>query len=200
MSTHNFTVKETFKEGWDLTLKHGWFLLCVFVAVGVIMSAVAAIPFFAMIVNTFVGVIITTLSLRIASGYTPTYKDLLTNLEEYKVVWHYFLVSLLYSVVVIVGLVAFILPGIYLATRLQFYKFIVIEHPDMGIVDIFKLSNTYSIGHFWQLFAFLILIIMLNIVGALFFGVGLLITVPLTLIANAVIYKKLANKHNTPTA
>jgi uncharacterized membrane protein len=191
MNTHTFTLKEIFNSAWDKAVEHAWYLLCVFLGAAVIMGAVTPIPIIGAIVGVFLGVAIITIALVIVSGATPTFADLLKSFKNYKIVWHYLLASLLYGLIVLVGLIALILPGIYLAVRLQFYKFLVVEHEDMGVVDSLKQSLNMSRGHFWKLFAFVVIVIIINIAGALAFGVGLLVTVPVSVLASTLVYKKL---------
>lgn len=62
----------------------------------------------------------------------------------------------------------------------------------MGPLESLKQSWNATKGETLQLFVFGLLMVGLNIIGALLFGIGLLVTVPITMIAVVYIYKKLS--------
>ncbi|MDB5260228.1 MAG: hypothetical protein JWN37_459 [Candidatus Nomurabacteria bacterium] len=89
--------------------------------------------------------------------------------------------------------------GVYVIVRLQFYKFIVIDIKDIGPIDAIKKSMEITRGRFWKIFGFLILIVLFNIVGIIALGIGLLITVPVSLLAMTYLYRKLHHTYHTQT-
>ncbi len=52
-----------------------------------------------------------------------------------------------------------------------------------------------TVGVKWHLLGFLLIVALLNLLGAIVFLVGLLVTVPVTMIAYAHIYQKLQAHH-----
>ena len=192
MPTHTFSIREALNVGWAKTKEHFWYLLSVF-AICVLIIGAAHRTLLHPIAGFLLGISIITVSLAIVHNKIPTYYDLIKSFRTYVIPWKSFLSSLLYCLIVLLGLIAFILPGIYLAIRLQFYKYIAVEHQHLKVTDILRESMRITQGHFWKLFAFLIVIILINIVGALPFGILLVITIPITLLAYAHVYKKLSN-------
>ena len=85
------------------------------------------------------------------------------------------------------------LVTLYYAIRLQFYKFIVVSDENVRGMDALKKSYHMTGTGFWKLVAFIIVVIIMNIVGAIPFGLGLIVTVPVTLIAYTIVYKKYAH-------
>lgn len=191
MIKHNFSITDIFVSAWESTKKNAWFLFIVTIAAGAIMGATSRIPVISQFVSFIISISVMTVSLVIVHGKTPNYDDLLKSFKNHKIMWHYFLASILCALIVLVGFIALILPGIYLAVRLQFYKLLIIENEDLSPVDALKKSMEMTDGHFWNLLGFTFAVIILNILGALFFMVGLLITIPVSMIASAYLYKKL---------
>ena len=64
----------------------------------------------------------------------------------------------------------------------------------MNGIDALKLSYEMTTGHFMELFLFFLSVLVINVIGLLLFGIGLLVTVPITGIAGAYVYRKLAQK------
>lgn len=100
-----------------------------------------------------------------------------------------FIASFLYGLAVLVGLILLVVPGIYLAIRFMFFSYYIIDK-DAGAVDSLKMSWKLTDKAVVNLFFFDLLIIGLNILGAIALGVGLLVTVPLSLIAVTILYRK----------
>ena len=196
MQTHTFTYKELFSHAWAKTKEHAWYLFRVLLLCGIIMGAGRFLFILSPIIDLLVGIAIIAVSLIIVNGHTPTFDDLLKSFKSYKITWHYFLASLLCILIIIVGTILLILPGIYLAVRLQFYKFLVVEHENMKPTDALKESMKITKGHFWKLFGFILLIAIFNLCGLLLLGVGLLITIPVSVLAHAYLYKKLSTQHS----
>ncbi len=99
--------------------------------------------------------------------------------------------SILYGLAVLGGLILFVVPGIYLALRLQFYSYVLLDK-DTGVIDSLKKSWKLTQGNVINLFLFMLLIIGINILGAIALLVGLLITIPVSFIAVTLLYRKLA--------
>lgn len=122
--------------------------------------------------------------------------------QEYRVFWKYVGVSILTSLAVLGGLVLFIIPGIFWAVRFSFAPFIVIDTKSGSIVAM-KESYAITKGSFWKILLFWITVGLLNIAGIIAFGLGLLITVPVTTLACVFIYRTLSKNKaglvETPT-
>ena len=107
-----------------------------------------------------------------------------------------FLVAfILFVIMVAIGLVLLIVPGIYLALRLQFfYAFMVDENT--GVIESFKKSWDITKGHALKLFLGMLLMLLISFAGLLTLIVGVFITTPLTALMYAYTFRKLT----TPTA
>ncbi len=100
-----------------------------------------------------------------------------------------FVASILFGIAFVVGLILLVIPGVYIAIRSQFFVYYIVDK-DAGIVDSLKMSWNLTKNGVLNLFLFDLLLIFLNILGAILFGIGLLVTVPLSLIAVTSLYRK----------
>jgi uncharacterized membrane protein len=191
--THNtFKYKELLTFGWEKTKQHYWFLLGLALVSLILNGATASIPVVGTIVSWLVTLAVLSVSFVIADGHTPKWRDLLKPFETYKIVLNSFLATLLTIVIVLVGFILLILPGIYLATRLKFYLYFILEDENLGPMDALKKSMDATKGIFWKLFGWNLLLALINIGGLLLLGVGLLVTLPVTIIAYTHLYRKLS--------
>lgn len=104
---------------------------------------------------------------------------------------NYFILIVIYSVLVTVGIFLLVVPGIIWATKYGLAP-LIIAWKKMEAMEAMRLSARMTDGYKLQLFIFYLIIVVLNILGAVAFMVGLLITAPLTYIASGVVFHKLA--------
>lgn len=109
----------------------------------------------------------------------------------------YILASILYSLIILAGLLLLIVPGIIWAVKFQFFGYFVVDK-EMGPVEALKNSSRITNGSKINILLLDILMMLLNIAGSLAFGIGLLITIPVTMIAMAHAYKQLEEPDFSP--
>ncbi|MFA5621834.1 MAG: DUF975 family protein [Thermovirgaceae bacterium] len=90
------------------------------------------------------------------------------------------------------GVALFVVPGVYIAVRYQFMPYLIIDR-EMRPVQAFKAAGVMTRGLWLELFLLLLCIAGLNALGAIPLGLGLLITVPVTALAHAMIYRDLVS-------
>jgi uncharacterized membrane protein len=117
------------------------------------------------------------------------------RVEDFKTVLWYILASLAYIIMVAFGTALFIVPGLILAIRFKFYSYLIIEK-QMNALDALKRSWEITKGSTWNLVVFAMVTFSLNMVAVFAFLLGLIVTVPVTYIAIAYIYKKLENSEH----
>ncbi len=100
--------------------------------------------------------------------------------------------TILQGIIVVVGLVLLIIPGIVAALMLSMSQLLVVDKKLMPI-EALKESYRLTKGHLLQLFLFALTIAAINIVGAILLLVGLLVSIPVSLVAAAYVYKKLSS-------
>lgn len=131
------------------------------------------------------GLIVVTL--KLVDQQVVTWADMFVFDRRY---FFYILGTLLYGFVVGVGLVALILPGIYLMLRYGFFWYATIDGRK-GVFDSFRESAKITAGVKWQLILFTFACIGVTLLGVLALGIGLLAAMPITMLASAHLYRVL---------
>lgn len=113
--------------------------------------------------------------------------------SQYRLIPYFFVGWLIYSLVTSIGLALLVIPGIMLGILFLFWPYLML---DKGYKPIQALKASFQLtkGAGWDLFFFIVLLGAINVLGALCLIVGLFITLPLTLLALAHVYRQLAQK------
>ena len=112
-----------------------------------------------------------------------------------KMYWSFLGMSVLSFILVVLGIIALIIPGIILALGFIFSQYLVIDK-GRGAIESLKESWRITKGHRWELFIFVLVLAVLNILGVLALLVGLLVSVPVTMLAVVHAYRTLEHKAN----
>lgn len=191
-------MREIFGKSWELTKKHLWFLVLLFLVTAIIqgvtneMDSVAGL-LLNMLLGACVFVAWTRVSLDIISGKEPSidaiggeFNNFLTYLFAYVV----------FQVAFVVGLILLIIPGIYVAVTYGWFGYLIAEK-HYGVQESLKQSAKLVEGTRWQILKFLFAIVGLNIVGLLALVIGLFVTIPMSMVACALVYRALV-LHTSP--
>lgn len=103
--------------------------------------------------------------------------------------WFYVLATLLYGLIIGVGTLLLIIPGIIFGLMFMFYGYVMVEK-GLGPIEALKESKRLTAGVKWDLFLFSLLAIGLNLLGVLALIVGVLATMTVTFIAMAHLYRQ----------
>lgn len=200
MPGRSFEIGDVLAEGWRLfKLRpgfwiglHGIFWL-VEIAFNILGESLSG-GLFALLLSiaSFLVVIRLTLGMQwiylaAVDGDTPAWADLFAKETLF---WTYLGASALFSLMLSLGFLLLIVPGIYLALRFGFYGFAMIDR-DAAIGEAFRVSSRITEGHRWQLLLFGLVVIVLNLLGLLALFVGVLVTGPVSALAAATIYRRL---------
>lgn len=107
--------------------------------------------------------------------------------------WKYLLASILYTLIIFAGIILFIVPGMIWALKYSMVIYLIIDK-DMGVMDAFKESSKMTKGSKGTILIYGWGFALLNLVGMLALGLGLLVTMPITWIANGLIYVHLSKR------
>jgi uncharacterized membrane protein len=123
-------------------------------------------------------------SAKLLHGQAPEFRDFFTGFQ-------YFLPLLLLSVVagvfISIGTLLLIIPGVYLAVAYLFASYLVVDRR-MDFWPAMELSRRTVNPRWFGFFAFVLLVAVLNLAGAVLLGVGLLVTIPLSFCAVTAAY------------
>jgi hypothetical protein len=90
-----------------------------------------------------------------------------------------FLFTIISFILIFIGFIAFILPGIYLSVGYVFTPFFIV-FSRMSFWEAMEASRKLVHRQWFSIFGFLIVLVLINFAGVLLLGIGLLITVPLS--------------------
>ena len=206
MAVKTFSKSAALTYGWKKTKTHFKFLIVVLVLFFVasalpgfvsdffadqdsgVLSFIAALIGWALQITVSLGLI--NVVLKIHDGKKTTHSDLF---KHYRLIIPYVIGSVIYSVIVFVGFLMLVIPGIIWAIKFQYFSYLMVDR-GMGPIDALKESAKITEGVRTNLFFLKLLLVVINIVGMLFFVVGLLVTIPLSIMAEAYVYRKLYPK------
>lgn len=107
------------------------------------------------------------------------------------VFWTYFGASILYGLIILGGILLLIIPGIYWAIKYQFTLNLVVDKK-LKPVEALKESGKITQGHKWWLLGFGIILGLINLATIFTLFLGLVITIPVTVMAHMYVYRKLS--------
>jgi len=112
----------------------------------------------------------------------------------------YVAAQILVSIIIVIGCFLCIIPGIYLAVRLQFVGTHLLVHPEDGFNGAFEKSWNMTKGNFWNLFLLGVLAVLICIGGLMCCCIGVYFAEAMVYFMLAVAYFMLAdNTSGTPT-
>ncbi|HEU4541955.1 MAG TPA: hypothetical protein VFR23_12585 [Jiangellaceae bacterium] len=121
-------------------------------------------------------------------------------IDKFRLVVPYLIAALLYALMVTVGLVLLIVPGIIVAIVFAFYGFHIVDTGSTDPIGALRRSAEITRGQRWQLFLFGLLLIGLNLLGILLLIIGVLFTSAISLLAVAHVYRRLVSAPGTTAA
>jgi len=131
-------------------------------------------------------------SIKVFLGYIDGIKMPFKTLVDYDArLWRYIGATALYTLIVIGGLILLIIPGIVWSIKYSYFSYGIADK-NLGIKASLKYSADLTKDRKWKLLGFFLVLCGLNILGAFALMVGLLFTMPVTMLAYAFVYRKLA--------
>lgn len=151
------------------------------------------INFFGGVLTTIVSIGFLKISLKFIDNQQANLTDLFSSWNDYLLVIKYWLSSVVFGLIVLLGILLLVVPGIIWAIKLQYYSFLIVEKK-MGPIEALRLSWQITKGVKWQLFLLGILLGLINLLGLLALVVGLLVSIPTTMLAQTYVYRKLVSQ------
>lgn len=199
-----FRIGEAISYGWEKFKKHFLFLWMILATTWLISIGFNLLQKGAgdeTLLGGLISVVAIVVSLIVNLGLIRMYLDLADGTEsklerlfsQYRFFWKYLGGVIVYSLMVVLGLVLLIVPGIYLALRYQFFSYLIIDK-NLGPIEALKGSAVMTDGVKWKLFGLSLTLLGLNLLGVVALVVGLLVTVPMSIMAYVYVYRALRDR------
>ena len=205
MVDKKFSSKEAIKYGWEVLKENlGFFLI-----IGAMIFLVSMVPSITkeiykrsdsdsvrVIANTL-GFLFQVIGLLLEIGFIKITLDLFNKkkvkvadlFSQYPIFFKYLGASIVYTLIVVAGLILFIVPGFIWGIKFRFFPYFIVE--GYGFVESFQKSAQITQGSKWDLFIFGLITVLVALVGVLALFIGILITTPIIMMASVFVYMKL---------
>ena len=206
---NTFSITESFKFGWETFKKRPWFFMGAALAMLIVSGIISGFSdggkmndphVLASIIGMLVGAFMELLLLRLMlkahdSPESVQFSDAWAQLPYLP----YLGVKIVTGVIVVIGLILLIVPGLIAAAMLLFANYLVADK-HLGVLDALKESMRITKGHRAKLIVLILAVALINVLGALLLFVGLVVTLPVSLLAVTHVYRSLEHKANEVVA
>jgi uncharacterized membrane protein len=210
---NTFTAGSCISFGWEIFKKRFWFFvgvtLLAMIAYGIIDSITRSFTGTSSmqmttsraLINLLMTIIRLAVDMFLGMGFIAFFLKAHDALDQVKLsdIWHphpfwkYTGASLLTGIIVVIGFILLIVPGIFAMIVFAFTTYLVIDR-NLGPIEALKESARLTKGHRWLLLGLFFLVLLINILGAICLLVGLLVTIPVTSMAIIHAYRSLSLK------
>lgn len=202
MTNKNFSFGDAFGAGWAKLKEHWLFFVIAYTTIFLVSGIFGGLsdgPYkgieptsgllslIGLLLRIWLNFNLLVITIRIFDGVKPEWRDLFVWREE---TISYVGASILYGLMVFIGCLFFIIPGLYLAVKYGFYGYLIADKR-VGAFDALKMSGQVTDGVKWLVVGFGLSLIGVIILGAMALGVGLLVAIPIVSIALAFVYRSL---------
>lgn len=210
-----FSVKAVLSESWEKTkssLGTFWLFLIVYAVLVGIISGILELVFptdpehvttfdfvnavFSFVLGAYLQIVWYRGLLLITDGKSPTLKNVLVDTKTYL---SYLAGSVVFSLLVVIGLTFFVVPGVYLALRYGFYPLFIAEK-GVSFSEAFRKSKELTDGVKKKLLLLWLSTFGVVIAGAAALLIGLLWAIPLSTLAYMVAYRVLLRQKEAGAA
>lgn len=199
MAAKKFSKREAINFGWATFKNNAVFLLGILLASAVIPiipqligGYLPGMGIIFLLISGFlqilVGMGLIKVTLKFCDNEKAEFADLFSCSSLFL---RYLAGSILYAIIVLIGLCLLVVPGVIWAIQFQFFTYLIVDK-GMGPVEALEKSSAITKGAKWDLFLFGILLELVVVAGILALLVGILAALPVVMLANAFVYRKLA--------
>ncbi len=189
-----FTVRSVLNESFEIVKKHFWAIVgqftLIFLCYFILAAGFERIFFLNLLVMMVYTFVITVFGLSYVNKGRFHFDDLL-HYFTLKRFCYFFATMFLYGLAVIGGMILLIIPGMIVAVMLGYAKYEILEK-DISPIEALKSSRRITKGYRWKIFWLMFVSGILVLLGVLCLLVGTLFFVPLVMIADVVLYKKIS--------
>ncbi|MCW1888521.1 MAG: hypothetical protein KIH67_003120 [Candidatus Moranbacteria bacterium] len=193
----NFSATNIIGQAWEVWKKHivfTWMILGIMLAVSIVFSIInpkgdsALISILSSLVSLFFELGAIALLLKLVR--TDTEGDIKEIAGQKAIYVQALIATIVFALMLFVGFLLLIIPGVYVAVRFMLLPYVLVDQK-LGWKESLKEASRLSEGNRLNLFGFILLLTLMNFVGALLLLVGLLVTAPVSYIAMTMAYEHL---------
>jgi uncharacterized membrane protein len=193
-----FTIIGALQEGWKLTKENiGFLILYQIILYFFTFLAGGAQTDWRWVFGHFLAWIIVILgkmglynsALLITAHTKPGFDQFYQN---WRMILSWIVSSVLFGILFLIGFALLIVPGFYVWARYGFYPFFILDKKS-GPLEALRQSAEATEGIRWPIFLLFLTCAGLDILGLLFFGIGLFIAAPVTILALAIVYRQITS-------
>ena len=201
-----FKIRDLFRSAWK-DYKANWTL---FILIGIVFLLVGLlgnlgttldpytqslhqspiIGILSWLLQMFVGLGFIRFTLNLVDGKEHKIEDLFKGAESFSHFAYFIVVAMLYGALIGLGTLLLVIPGIIALIGFIFAQYLIAEQKT-GIFEAFKESWKMTAGNRFKIFWLMIVLIFFNLLGVIALVVGLIITVPMSYIMYARLYRTL---------
>lgn len=192
-----------FSRAWEIFKEHLWTTVAVFVIYSLLTSAgqlfgedVGLGELIILVISGPITAGTYMYALRLVRGGEA---DIGEMLRGFQVFGKAFGVFALYAIIVVVGMIFLIVPGIYMAVALMPSMFLVLDD-DLSVMETLQKAWAMTQGYRGRIFIVGLAVLGLNLLGIVAFLIGVIFTGALSLIIGALLYEELAQAYEADHA
>ncbi len=200
-----FSKSEAIRFGWEATKNNlGFFILLLLIAFPISAASSIIQKIFGdkvlsvnilsgalnLILSTIINIGLIRIALKSCDGQKARIADLFLS---GKLFLPYLIGTILYLLIVLGGLILLIVPGIIWSFKFGFFGYFMVEK-GLEPSEALRRSALITQGAKWDLFVFWLLLLLINLAGVVALFIGLFVTLPITIIANAFVYRTLLSR------
>jgi uncharacterized membrane protein len=132
--------------------------------------------------------------IKISIQFCDSIKGKIADLfSSFDLIIKYVAASILYFLIILGGFILLIIPGIIWGIKFMLYPYFIVDQ-GLGPIEALKASARATDGVKFNLWLFGLLLGLINIAGVLVLGIGLFVSIPISMVAFAYVFRELAPK------
>lgn len=195
--TQTFSKKQALLVGWERFKERPWFLVGLFIlttaiswlsstisehAVG---AGVFVFGFIDFLLQTLISIGLIHVALLVFDEQDAHIHDVFAPVRK---IARYFFATILAVLLIVIGFLLLIVPGIIVAIALSFVAYRIVDKNEKAISAL-RGSWHMTKGHRLNLLVFFLVLALFNLVGLLALGIGIVITAPVSALATVYVYR-----------
>jgi len=169
---YSVKTEDYIRRGWEiLRMRMGYFIIFTLV-----LFVGTSIPGIGILLTQTLSAGLILVAFYLSTGKQIFFEDFFDGFKHFAGLLLFTLVS---AILIFLGIIALILPGIYLVVGYVFTPFFII-FSRMDFWNAMETSRKLVHKEWFSIFGFLIVLLFINVLGVMALGIGLLITIPLS--------------------